>query len=133
MRLLPCDCRSILCAMIGTRTDEECVNDLYDVKGSHAPGHSGRLALNFFRPVNEIKTDQESSHPQRQGSFWEVYTNTAGAFRDVKRTVQGLVPWPLRHFSSFVYNVVTFNTRAQDLFKHDTNHFRECVRANVSS
>ena len=119
--------------MIGTRTDEECVNDLFEVRGSETPGHSGRLALNFFRPINGVKQEAVPHQVQRHGSFWEVYRNTAGAFRDVKRTLQGFVPWPLRHFSSFVYNVVTFNTRPQDMFKHDTNHLIDCVRANVGN
>mmetsp|Transcript_29092 Transcript_29092/g.79858 ORF Transcript_29092/g.79858 Transcript_29092/m.79858 type:complete len:875 (+) Transcript_29092:185-2809(+) len=123
---------SIVCAMIGTRTDEECVNDLFEVKGTSAPGHSGKLNLNFFRPVADAKEEiaLDKSY-NRQGTFWEVYRNTAGAFRDLKRTLQGFVPWPLRHFSSFLFNVVTLNTRPQDLFKHDTNYFRECVKTNV--
>jgi hypothetical protein len=35
--------------MIATRTDEECFNDLFEVKGTTAPGHSGKLQLRFFR------------------------------------------------------------------------------------
>jgi predicted acylesterase/phospholipase RssA len=42
---------SIVFAVIGTRTDAECVNDLFEVRGKDSPGHSGRLAFNFFRPV----------------------------------------------------------------------------------
>ncbi|KAL7580505.1 hypothetical protein ACA910_003634 [Epithemia clementina (nom. ined.)] len=103
---------SILCAMIGTRTDEECVNDLFEAKGSHAPGHSGRIALNFFRPINEPKQEEVESLSKRNGSFFEVYHNTAGAFRDLRGQ---------------------FKASPQDLFKHDTNHFRECVRANVGN
>mmetsp|Transcript_8731 Transcript_8731/g.18118 ORF Transcript_8731/g.18118 Transcript_8731/m.18118 type:complete len:883 (-) Transcript_8731:151-2799(-) len=122
---------SIVCSMIGTRTDEECINDLFEVKGTNAPGHSGKLNLNFFRPINGMNEQEEFKAPSGKGSFWEVYYNTAGAFRDLKRTLQGFVPWPLRHFSSFVFNVISFNTRPQDLFKHDTNYFRECVKSNI--
>lgn len=122
---------SIVCAMIGTRTDEECINDLFEAKGTNAPGHSGELNLNFFRPVSYNSETDPIREPKRQGTFWEVYYNTAGAFRDMKRTIQGFVPWPLRHFSSFLFNVITLNTRPQDLFKHDTNYFRQCLKSNI--
>ena len=116
--------------MVGTRTDEE-MQDLFDARGTNSPGHSSKIKINFFRPHVGNRSQEIIQSASKKGGFWEVYYNTAGAFRDFKRTVQGFVPWPLRHFSSFVYNVFTFNTRPQDLFKHDTNHFRECVKANV--
>jgi len=47
---------SILCGMIGTRTDEECLRDLFQVKGTRAPGHSGYLQLDFFRPQGYANT-----------------------------------------------------------------------------
>ena len=50
---------SILCAMIGTRTDEECLRDLFDAKGTTAPGHSGTLKLNFFRPLRSPSADND--------------------------------------------------------------------------
>lgn len=40
---------SIVCAMIGTRTNEECLNDLFNVEGTHAPGHYGMMKFDFFR------------------------------------------------------------------------------------
>eukprot|EP00586_Coscinodiscus_wailesii_P022114 CAMPEP_0172500758 /NCGR_PEP_ID=MMETSP1066-20121228/142682_1 /TAXON_ID=671091 /ORGANISM="Coscinodiscus wailesii, Strain CCMP2513" /LENGTH=312 /DNA_ID=CAMNT_0013275177 /DNA_START=142 /DNA_END=1077 /DNA_ORIENTATION=- len=41
---------SIVCAMIATRTNEECY-ELFEVKPTRAAGHSGMLKLDFFRPV----------------------------------------------------------------------------------
>ena len=67
------------------------------------------------------------------GGLLEVCTNTAGAFQDAKRTLQGFVPIPLRHFSSLLYDLVTGNRRPQDVFKNDTDHFRQCVRDNVGN
>ena len=126
---------SIVCAMIGTRTDEECIHDLFQVKGSDAEGHSGRLAMNFFRP---LQTDDENLSPMRSrgesvGGILEVWNNTAGAFKDAKRTLQGFVPIPLRHFSSLFYDIVTGNRRPRDMFMNDTDHFRKCVRDNVGN
>ena len=43
---------SIVCAMVGTRTDEECMNDFFNIEGTTAPGHYGRLQLNFFKPLH---------------------------------------------------------------------------------
>jgi TAG lipase/steryl ester hydrolase/phospholipase A2/LPA acyltransferase len=125
---------SILCAMIGTRTDNECTNDLFEVRGTDAPGHSGRLALNFFRPiVADTETVVAANVGKPRSIFAEVYYNTAGAFHDAKRTLQGFMPIPVRHVTSFVYDILTGNRRPQDIFKNDTEHFRDCVRANVGN
>ena len=138
---------SIVCSMIGTRTDEECLRDLFEVRGTNSPGHSGALAFNFFRPImkDDVTTHRNSSHrlaarnaSSRQNSsivhgLMEVYYNTAGAFHDAKRTLQGFVPIPMRRLTSFWYDLLTGNTRPQDIFKNDTNHFRECVRLNVGN
>jgi len=131
---------SIVCAMLGTRTDEECMNDLFRVKGTKAPGHSGKLVLNFFRPYqdkrhptsrhNPDNKETGLSHATSLGAFGKVYSNTAGAFRDFKRTIQGLVPIPLRRVSAIMYNVLMGNRRAQDMFLNDTEHFRNCMRIN---
>ena len=122
---------SLVCAMIGTRTDEECIHDFFRVQGSDAPGHSGKLALNFFRPVQVPSSQQKdaSDEPRvKRSALMEVYYNTAGAFKDAKLTLQGFVPIPLRRFSSFLYDILTGSRRAQDIFKSDTEHFRNCVR-----
>jgi TAG lipase / steryl ester hydrolase / phospholipase A2 / LPA acyltransferase len=146
---------SIVCAMIGTRTDAECILDLFQIRGTEAPGHSGQIRLDFFRPPNDKKFAKQlrptangyhhqqvnnSSHvlvstkPRPQtilGMFVEVARNTAGAFTDMKRAFVGFMPIPIRHLSSFIYDVVTGNRRPQDVFKSDTEHFRDVVRANV--
>jgi TAG lipase/steryl ester hydrolase/phospholipase A2/LPA acyltransferase len=117
---------SIVCAMIATRTDEECYNDFFLVKGTNAPGHSGQLQYSFFRPIQ--KQDVAAKH---SGTISEVYHNTAGAFHDAKLTTQVLVPIGLRRFTSLLYDIVTGNRRSQDLLMHDTEYFRECLRTNV--
>ena len=131
---------SILTAMIGTRTDEECFRDFFNSKGTDAPGHYGYLAINFFRPLEPRKKIQPLNNGDgRQsvlaplGTFGKVYHNTAGAFRDAKRTLQGLVPQPLRRASAFMYNILTGNQRAQDIFLNDTEHFRKCMRINCGN
>lgn len=124
---------SILCAMVGTRTDEECINDLYNARGTDAPGHSGDMRLNFFRPLQSPRQFQAAVTDGKAGGLGEVYYNTAGAFQDAKRFLQGLVPIPLRSASSFLYDILSGNRRASDVFKNDTDHFRECVRANVGN
>ncbi len=122
---------SILCAMIGTRTDDECFNDLFEVQGTIAPGHSGQLMLNFFRPVLTVKEQEQIRKGYGSNSLGEVYRNTAGGFHDAKRTWQIFVPIGLRNFTSLVYDLLTGNRRPQSLLEHDTEHFRNCVRANV--
>jgi len=117
---------SIVCAMIATRTDEECVNDLFEVRGTTAAGHSGKLNLTFFRPISE-----EEPPKKKDGDIAQVYHNTAGAFHDAKRTWQVFVPIGLRRFTSLLYDIVTGNRRSQDLLMHDTEYFRECLRTNV--
>jgi TAG lipase / steryl ester hydrolase / phospholipase A2 / LPA acyltransferase len=138
---------SIVCAMIGTRTDAECLNDFFESRGTDAPGHyGGKLEINFFRPHGSTERDamaerdketdggdelQQQHQKYSSHGFWGVYYNTAGAFRDFKLTLQGFVPIPLRHFSSLVYDLLSGNRRSQDLFKCDTDHFRKCVRQCV--
>eukprot|EP00540_Astrosyne_radiata_P006631 CAMPEP_0116851396 /NCGR_PEP_ID=MMETSP0418-20121206/16700_1 /TAXON_ID=1158023 /ORGANISM="Astrosyne radiata, Strain 13vi08-1A" /LENGTH=882 /DNA_ID=CAMNT_0004483415 /DNA_START=64 /DNA_END=2713 /DNA_ORIENTATION=- len=117
---------SLVCAMVGTRTDEECLTDLFDAKGTVAPGHYGRLQLNFFRPVG--KATDPSLYKSDLG---KVYHNTAGFMRDAKLTWQLFVPIGFRRFTSLLYDLITGNRRPQDLLVHDSEYFRECVRTNV--
>lgn len=146
---------SIVCAMIGTRTDEECTNDLFQVKGTHAPGHSGKLAMNFFRPYTKrlnpksVKQQQQQQQQQEQlpeeeedslttrttnkGGWLDFYYNTAGAFHDMKLTLIGFMPLTLRRFTAFMYDVLSGSRRPSDVFKNDTDYFRECVRVNVGN
>eukprot|EP00536_Pseudo-nitzschia_multiseries_P014717 jgi/Psemu1/327636/estExt_fgenesh1_pg.C_7590004 len=118
---------SIVCAMIGTRTDEECINDLFNIKGTTAPGHSGRIMLNFFRPLNIPRIGSDDPDTQLAA----VYKNTAGFLHDAKRTWQVFVPIPLRNLTSILYDLLTLKTRPQELLMNDTEHFRECLRVNV--
>lgn len=120
---------SILCAMIATRTDEECVRDLFEVKGTHAPGHYGELKLSFFRPHGYAEEQRRKS--QKENELKEVLHNTAGGFHDAKLTLQLLFPIGLRQFTSFVYDIMTGHKRPTELLKSDTSHFRDCVRVCV--
>lgn len=110
---------SIVCSMIGCRTDEECKRDLYHVEGTVAPGHYGRLMLNFFAPVRS-----EDDPTPVKSDIGEVLHNSAGAFKDAKRTWQLFIPIGLRSASSFIYDVMTGSRRPRDLLKSDTQHLR---------
>ena len=116
---------SIVCAMVGTRTDEECEQEFFHLKGTDAPGHSGKLTINFFRPLHLPM----KNIPQKLGG--EVLSNTAGAFRDAKRTWQIFIPIPLRGITSLLYDLLTLKTRANELLMSDTAHFTECLRTNI--
>ena len=105
--------------MVGCRTDEECKRDLYNVEGTIAPGHHGRLMLNFFAPVRSENNPNHSN-----SDIGEVLQNSAGAFKDAKRTWQFFVPMGLRSASSFIYDIMTGSRRPQDLLKSDTQHLR---------
>jgi len=122
---------SILCAMIATRTDEECLQDLFEVKGTVAPGHSGNLRINFFRPIPSSRGNEDTENNKLGNN--NVFKNSAGGFRDLKRTWQVLAPIGLRHFTSILFDVLTGHRRPQDVFNHDTEHFRECLRQNVGN
>ena len=133
---------SIVCAMIGTRTDDECLDQLFHAEGTNAPGHYGRLQLNFFRPIGKQAGDASNGAladgsggvgdgRRFQTDIGKVYNNTAGFLHDAKRTWQIFVPIGLRHFTSTVYDLLTGNRRPQDLLMQDTEYFRECVRINV--
>lgn len=155
----------ILCSMLGTRTDEECFQDMFQAKGTNAPGHSGIISFNFFRPMPSRRQSagqnviQESDynngnhhhhHPThshtRDGSsgssgggggasttLGQVYSNTAGAFQDPKRTWQVFVPNGLRTMTSFLYDVFTGHRRAGDILMNDTNHFRGVCKRNIGN
>jgi len=117
---------SIVCAIVGTRTDEECERDFFRLKGTDAPGHSGEFNVNFFRPLNE--NIPMKNLPTDLG---KVYNNTAGAFRAAKRTWQIFVPIPLRRFTSLLYDIFTFKTRPAELLMNDSAHFQGCLRSCI--
>jgi TAG lipase/steryl ester hydrolase/phospholipase A2/LPA acyltransferase len=124
---------SILCAMVGTRTDEECKRDLFELQGTDAPGHSGKIMLEFFRPIRK-KTDMtEQNGSESVSSLKEVFRNTAGAFKDAKKTWQIFFPIGIRTITSSIYDVIAGHKRAQDLLMKDTEHFRDCCRANIGT
>ena len=124
---------SVVCAMIGTRTDEECERDLFEVKGTNAPGHSGKIMLNIFRPVGTKEETVEQDGHDHVSPFKEVLTNTAGAFSDGKKTWQLFFPIGIRNFTSTVYDLITGHKRPTELLKKDTEHFRNCCRANIGT
>ena len=106
---------SILCAMLGTRTDEECMKEMFLGIGTHAPGHSGILNFNFFRPMPVEKGPKNL------------------ALQDPKRTWQVFVPIGLRTITSVIFDIFTGSRRPQDAFMNDTNHFREVCKGNIGS
>ena len=94
------------------------------MKGTDAPGHSGDFKVDFFRPLYLPMKDV----PPAVG---DVYKNTAGAFRDAKRTWQIFVPIPLRRITSLLYDIITMKTRTRELLMNDTEHFKNCLRICV--
>jgi hypothetical protein len=114
-------------------TNEECANDLFKIQGTTAPGHSGKLMLNFFRPLHIPRLANDEQKPSSDIQIGEVYKNTAGFLHDAKRTWQIFVPIPLRNVTSVLYDILTLKTRPQDLLNSDTEHFRECLRVNVGN
>ena len=123
---------SIVCAMVSTRTDEECHKDLFNAQGTNAPGHYGKIMVNFFRPMPRSSTVSQSNyHHKKENSIQEVLHNTAGAFADGKKTWQLLLPLGIRQFTSSLYDIFTGHKRATDIMKNDTEHFRNCCRANI--
>ena len=113
--------------MIGTRTDEECEQGFFKLRGTVAPGHSGKLNIEFFRPLNIPFL----ALPASAREVGEVVNNTAGAFHDWKRTWQLFFPIPLRGITSVIFDLITLKTRPNELLMSDSEHFRECLRTNI--
>ena len=126
---------SIVCAMIGTRTDEECQKEMFLGLGTHAPGHSGTLNFNFFRPMNSSSSTSTSEEVSRSGGGGGVGGGGGKnlVLQDPKRTWQVFVPIGLRSLTSFLYDILTGSRRPQDAFMNDTNHFRNIVKGNVGN
>jgi len=108
---------SIVTAIIATRTDEECFRDFFNVKGTIAPGHSGKIAFDFFRPVGYDAGEDNETTDVQVGKF--------------KRAFQLFFPLTLRNLTSMLYDVITGNTRAKDILKSDTRHLEACLRDNI--
>lgn len=111
---------SIVTAIVATRTDEECFRDFFEVKGTHAPGHSGKMCTDFFRPVGYVRADEEE--------VAEVEESKDGGF---KRAFQLFFPLTLRNITSTIYDVLTGFKRPKDILKNDTRHLEACLRANI--
>ena len=127
---------SILCAMIGTRTDQEMFDGLFKVQGTHAPGHYGMLALDFFRPQgyhNEMSqmVDGEKTKYDLLPSFVSSQGGTTGLWNDIKRSFVLLTPSGLRWVSGLFMDVLTGQMKAKDVLMNDTKHFRRCCRINI--
>lgn len=108
---------SIVTAIIATRTDEECFRDFFNVKGTDAPGHSNKIAFDFFRPVGYEAGEDVEGMDVQVGKF--------------KRAFQLFFPLTLRNLTSMIYDVITGNTRAKDILKSDTRHLESCLRDNI--
>ncbi|KAL7536063.1 hypothetical protein ACHAXR_011299 [Thalassiosira sp. AJA248-18] len=113
---------SIVTAIVATRTDEECYRDFFEVKGTDAPGHSGQMKTDFFRPVGYAAKNKYN------GEEVEPDVVDVGGF---KRAFQLFFPLTLRNFTSSIYDVVTGFTRPKDILKSDTRHLEACLRANI--
>ena len=132
---------SIVCAMIGTRTNEECIRDLFNLQGTRATGHSGLMKTDFFRPLGytsaqsnqEVSNRSSSSFASNDNDFLHVLRNPAGAFHDAKKTWLLFTPNALRKISSAFYDLITGNTRAKDILMNDTQHFRTCCKVNIGN
>ena len=137
---------------VATRTDEECFRDFFEVKGTQAPGHSGQMKTDFFRPVgyaakNKLNREEEESV--------EVDSSKDLGF---KRALVLFFPMTLRNLTSSIYDVLTgftvrrhlhiwihvlfvilknlsliilFSQRPKDILKSDTRHLEACLRANI--
>jgi TAG lipase/steryl ester hydrolase/phospholipase A2/LPA acyltransferase len=110
---------SIVCAMIGTRTVEECTNDLFNVQGTDAPGHSGSLKLDFFRPIKKKRHGLDES----EEAIGQVYT--------LNRVWQLLFPAGVRNLTSQFLDLLSGRSKVKDMLMSDTEHFRECCRVNI--
>mmetsp|Transcript_12200 Transcript_12200/g.21752 ORF Transcript_12200/g.21752 Transcript_12200/m.21752 type:complete len:821 (-) Transcript_12200:15-2477(-) len=116
---------SIVTAMVATRTDEECFRDFFEVKGTQAPGHSGQMKTDFFRPVGyaaKNKFNSEEDEPIKVDSSKDL---------GFKRAFQLFFPMTLRNLTSSIYDVLTGFTRPKDILKSDTRHLEACLRANI--
>eukprot|EP00804_Cyclotella_cryptica_P021085 CCRYP_021109-RA/>CCRYP_021109-RA protein AED:0.08 eAED:0.08 QI:537/1/1/1/1/1/6/494/833 len=116
---------SIVTAIVATRTDEECVRDFFNVKGTVAPGHSGILKTDFFRPVGYAASKLNDGNNE---TVVALDKEKDGGF---KRAFQLFFPLTLRNMTSFIYDVLTGFKRPKDILKSDTRHLEACLRANI--
>lgn len=124
---------SILCAMVGTRTDEEMFKGIFQVKGCHAPGHYGVLALDFFRPQGYSVNRDYSLEKSCDGSFFGSETGSTGFWSDLKRAFVLMTPSGMRWICGIISDVLTGQMKARDMLMNDTNHFRRCCKLNIGN
>mmetsp|Transcript_21610 Transcript_21610/g.45072 ORF Transcript_21610/g.45072 Transcript_21610/m.45072 type:complete len:776 (+) Transcript_21610:49-2376(+) len=125
---------SILCAMIGTRTDDELNNDLFHVQGTDAPGHSGTLALDFFRPQGySIAHDYSKDDPGCALDGGVNVSNTTSLTWDLKRAFHFLTPRGLQGIGNVFSDLVLGRVKMKNVLMNDTNHFRRCCRMNIGN
>jgi len=123
---------SICAAMIATRTNKECFEDLFNVRGTNAPGHSGEVIIHFFRPSKTTAMKQKEEKEKAKG-LKNVLHSTVGAVEDPKLLWQGAAPQGLRVLTSNIYDFLAGHRRAKDLLLNDTNHFHMCLRKNIGN
>jgi len=116
---------SIVTAIVATRTDEECFRDFFEVKGTVAPGHSGKMKTDFFRPVGYAANG--GGEEDEKAAVVDT-TKVDGGF---KRAFQLFFPLTLRNLTSSIYDVLTGFKRPKDILKSDTRHLEACLRANI--
>lgn len=122
---------SSACRTYNLFEDEECERDFFNLKGTHAPGHSGALMIDFFRPLNLNIPSREQSKKIGAPAIREAYNNSAGFLHDLKKTWQILCPIPIRQITSVIFDILTLKTRPQELLMNDSEHFRKCLRSNI--
>lgn len=95
---------SIVTAIVATRTDEECFRDFFEVKGTHAPGHSGKMMTDFFRPVGyAAKKKQALENGQGEADEMTLEEKVGG----FKKAFQLFFPLTLRNLTSSIFDVLT--------------------------
>lgn len=117
---------SLVCAMFGTRTDEEC-QDMFSFRGTIAEGHSGKLMTNFFRPMETSQQKLGTDSLLLGGNQIKEVRN------DQKKTWNFFFPTRIRRLASLIYDILSGHRRAKDMMMNDTEHFRHCVRNNVGN
>ena len=94
------------------------------MKGTNAPGHSGLMKTDFFRPVGYNAAGGGSSDD-------DPAVDEDPSKVGFKRAFQLFFPLTLRNLTSSIYDVLTGFTRPKDILKSDTRHLEACLRANI--
>ena len=111
---------SIVTAIIATRTDEECFRDFFNVKGTDAPGHSGKISTDFFRPVGYAASSQGGGDDEAVDLESSEKVRCKGLF-------QLFFPLSLRKVASSIGT----SWKPKHFLRKDTLHLENCLRANI--